>query len=130
MFENDMREKNGECVDIEDLDDDTIQRFLLYMYTDTLLYLQWESAYNLYVAADKYEILSLKSECSSFLKDNLAQDNCCDLLILADMHQDEDLKSAVQDYILNNKHMFHTNEWKNFMKTNLQLSAELMFLKV
>ncbi|GFY56065.1 TD and POZ domain-containing protein 3 [Trichonephila inaurata madagascariensis] len=66
MFTNDMREKNSDCVDIEDLDDDTVHRLLLYIYTATVQDLQWDSACNLYAAADKYEILSLKSECSSF----------------------------------------------------------------
>ncbi|GFX38458.1 hypothetical protein TNCV_2344311 [Trichonephila clavipes] len=93
MFSNDMRERNSECVDIENLDDDTFQRMLEYMYTATVPDLQWDIAYNLY-AADKYEILSLKSKCASFLTDNLTQDNACDLLILADMHQDEELKST------------------------------------
>ncbi|GFQ71295.1 tdpoz2 [Trichonephila clavata] len=129
MFTTDMREKNNECVTIEDLDDDTVQRMLLYIYTATLQDLQWDNACNLYVAADKYEILSLKNECSFFLKDNLSEDNCCDLLILADTHQDEDLKSAVHDYILNHKHIFHTNQWELFMKTNLELAADLMYLK-
>ncbi|GFY70126.1 TD and POZ domain-containing protein 2 [Trichonephila inaurata madagascariensis] len=91
MFTNDMREKNSECVIIEDLDDDTVQRMLLYIYTATVPDLQWDSACNLYAAADKYEILSLKCECSSFLKDNISQDNWCDFLILADLHQDENL---------------------------------------
>ncbi|GFY68115.1 hypothetical protein TNIN_445451 [Trichonephila inaurata madagascariensis] len=59
MFNNDMREKNSECVNIEDLDDDTVQT-MLYMYTATVPDLQYDSAYNLYAAADKYEILSLK----------------------------------------------------------------------
>ncbi|GFU74209.1 TD and POZ domain-containing protein 5 [Trichonephila clavipes] len=91
MFNNDMRERNSECVNIEDLDEDTVQRMLLYMYTATLPDLQWDSACDLYTASDKYEILSLKNECSSFLKDSLSPANACNLLILADMYQDEDL---------------------------------------
>ncbi|GFU74284.1 TD and POZ domain-containing protein 4 [Trichonephila clavipes] len=91
MFNNDMRERNSECVNIEDFDEDTVQRMLLYMYTATLPDLQWDIACNLYTASDKYEILSLKIECSSFLKESLSSDNACDLLILADMHQDLDL---------------------------------------
>ncbi|GFY56058.1 hypothetical protein TNIN_348791 [Trichonephila inaurata madagascariensis] len=59
-------------------------------YTATMPNLLWDSGCNLYAAADKYEILSLKSECS-FLKDNLSSDNALDLLILSDLHQDEDL---------------------------------------
>ncbi|GFY68312.1 hypothetical protein TNIN_219511 [Trichonephila inaurata madagascariensis] len=130
MFTNDMRERNSECVNIEDLDDDTVQSMLLYMYTATLPDLDWDSACNLYTAADKYDMLRLRSECSSFLKDNLSPDNACDLLILADMHQDEDLKSKVDEFILNDEEIFDTNEWKLFMKTNLQLAAELMYLKL
>ncbi|GFT86861.1 TD and POZ domain-containing protein 4 [Trichonephila clavipes] len=128
MFTSDMKEKNTGCVDIDDLDDDTVQRLLLYIYTATVQDLQWDSACNLYAAADKYEILSLKSECTFFLKDNLSQDNCCDLFILADLHQDEDLKSVVQDYILNHKDIFKTSDWELFMKTNIQLAAGLMHL--
>ncbi|GFR26005.1 speckle-type POZ protein-like [Trichonephila clavata] len=95
MFTHNMREKNSEYVYIEDLNDDTVQRLLQYIYTATLLDLQWDSACNLFAAADKYEILSLKSECSSFLKDNLSRDNACDLLILADRHQDKDLNCRI-----------------------------------
>ncbi|GFY65735.1 TD and POZ domain-containing protein 3 [Trichonephila inaurata madagascariensis] len=128
MFTNDMREKDSECVMIEDLDDDTVQRMLQYIYTATVPDLQWDSACNLYTAADKYEILSLKSKCGSFLKDNLTQGNACDLLILADMHQDKNLKSVVQDYILNHRNIFSTNEWELFMERNLRLAAGLMHL--
>ncbi|GFT35069.1 TD and POZ domain-containing protein 3 [Trichonephila clavipes] len=130
MFNNDMKEKNSEYVYIEDLDDDTVQRMLLYIYTATVPDLQWDIACDLYTAADKYEILSLKSKCSSFLKDNLSQGNACNLLILADEHQDQDLISAIQDYILIHRGIFNTKEWELFMKTNLQLAANLMHLKL
>ncbi|GFT84280.1 TD and POZ domain-containing protein 3 [Trichonephila clavipes] len=122
--------KNSEYVYIEDLDDDTVQRMLLYIYTATVPDLQWDTACDLYTAADKYEILSLKSKCSSFLKDNLSQGNACNLLILADEHQDQDLISAIQDYILIHRGIFNTKEWELFMKTNVQLAANLMHLKL
>ncbi|GFR05688.1 speckle-type POZ protein B [Trichonephila clavata] len=130
MFTNEMRGKNSEYVNIDYLDDDTVRRMLLYIYTATLQDLHWDSACNLYTASNKYEILSLKNECSSFLKNNLSEDNACDLLILADMHQDEDLKSAVQDYTLNHRGIFNTAAWKNCIKVNAQLSAELLYLLV
>ncbi|GFQ63899.1 TD and POZ domain-containing protein 1 [Trichonephila clavata] len=53
MFSDDMKEKIKGSVDIIDLDDDTICRMLLYLYTDRLEDLQWESALRLYEAADK-----------------------------------------------------------------------------
>ncbi|GBO03825.1 hypothetical protein AVEN_254315-1 [Araneus ventricosus] len=85
----------------------------------------------LYTAADKYNIPSLKRRCSSFLKDNLYPSTACDVLVLADMHQDHDLKSAVHDYIMNHdKEVFDTQEWKHFMATNLKLAADVMYQKV
>ncbi|GFS95074.1 speckle-type POZ protein B [Nephila pilipes] len=130
MFTNDMREKVSECISIEDLDDDTVQRMLLYMYTDELEGLQWESARGLYAAADKYEILSLKKKCSSFLMANFCPLNACEVLILADMHSDDDLKTAVQDFILrHDKDIINSDAWKQLMKTHLNLAADTMLLK-
>ncbi|GFU07237.1 speckle-type POZ protein A [Nephila pilipes] len=130
MFTNDMREKVSECISIEDLEDDTVQRMLLYMYTDELEGLQWESARGLYAAADKYEILSLKKKCSSFLMANLCPRKACEVLILADMHSDDDLKTAVQDFILrHDKDIINSDAWKQLMKTHLNLAADTMFLK-
>ncbi|CAL1282227.1 unnamed protein product [Larinioides sclopetarius] len=208
MFSNDMKEKNSGHVDITGLENDTVQRMLLYIYTDRLEDLQFESASRLYSAAVKYEILSLKEKCrfffkdnliqlsprevcdlqtfarrhqdedlefavgkctwsldkkvlsrledlrfesasklystadkyanlslkekcSSFLKDSLNPTNACDLLLLADRHQDDDLKCAVQDYILSHdKEIFGLLEWKYFMANNLQLAADIMHRKL
>ncbi|GFS70584.1 hypothetical protein NPIL_320311 [Nephila pilipes] len=53
MFETNMNEKLQGCVDVPDLDDDTGRRMLLYLYTNDLSSLQWESALKLYPVADK-----------------------------------------------------------------------------
>ncbi|GIY38829.1 speckle-type POZ protein [Caerostris extrusa] len=92
MLQSDMKEKAQDSIDIEDVDADTVRRMLLYMYSDACEDLQWESASQLYAAADKYQILSLKEECSSFLMSNLDTANACDALMIADLHNDEHLK--------------------------------------
>ncbi|GBN17973.1 hypothetical protein AVEN_137342-1 [Araneus ventricosus] len=131
MFSSDMKEKNSGHVDITDLEAETVHRMLTYVYTDSLGDLQMESASALYTAADKYDIPSLKHRCSSFLKYNMYANTACDVLALADMHQDHDLKSAVQDYITEHgKEVFNTPEWKRFMETNLQLAADVMYRNV
>ncbi|GFT39176.1 TD and POZ domain-containing protein 1 [Trichonephila clavipes] len=123
MFTSDMKERSK--VDILDLNDDTVQRMLLYMYTDTLENLQWESALLLYKAADKYNIMSLRNQCTSFIERHLTPTNVCEALALADLHQDEDFKSTLQNYIANNQgEVLNLNEWKVFMKSNSELAAE------
>ncbi|GBM11960.1 Speckle-type POZ protein [Araneus ventricosus] len=117
MFSNDMKEKDSNCVNIKDLSDDTISRILLYIYTSRMEDVTWESASQLYVAADKYAILSLRNVCSSYLKDNLYPSNACEVLLLADFHGDGELKQSAQDYILKyDEDIINSDEWKLLMK--------------
>ncbi|GIX96514.1 hypothetical protein CEXT_505061 [Caerostris extrusa] len=81
MFSNDIREKSNNCVYITDLEAalarlqshvfDTVRRLLLCVYSDSLEDLDWESACNLYAAADKCDVNSLKYKCVLYLKQNL-----------------------------------------------------------
>ncbi|GFS73576.1 speckle-type POZ protein B [Trichonephila clavipes] len=130
MFTTDMLENIQERVDLPDVEADTVRRMLLYVYSNKLEGLRWDSSLKLYSAADKYEILTLKRKCSSFLKQNLSPSNVCDVLILADMHYDGDLKKAAQDYVFENEvNVFSSHEWADCMKNNVTLAAETMFLK-
>ncbi|GFQ71021.1 tdpoz3 [Trichonephila clavata] len=122
-----MKEKIKGRVDIVDLDDDIVRRMLSYMYTDSVEDLQWDSALPLYEAANKYEIMSLRKKCSSFLEHSLSLTNACDALLLADRHQDNHIKMIVQTYIIDrDKCVFALEEWKMLMKKNSELAAETM----
>lgn len=99
MFEHDTAEKNTNMVNITDVDANTLERMLSFMYTDSLENLDCRSSIKLYSAADKYQVISLKNKCSSFLKSNLAVDNVFNILVLADMHQDKELKMAAENYL-------------------------------
>ncbi|GBL99082.1 Speckle-type POZ protein-like B [Araneus ventricosus] len=129
-FTHDMKENMNGCVDIEDLDSDTVRRMLEFMYTDSLEDLEWENAKNLYFAADKYQILSLRQKCSNFMKNNINPCNCSDVLLLSELHNDPDLKRIAQEYILkHDKDIFASEEWSYFMENHLQISAETMRLR-
>ncbi|KAF8770253.1 TD and POZ domain-containing protein 5 [Argiope bruennichi] len=128
MFSSKVETNNG-CVDIEDLDDDTVTGLLRYIYKSEVKELDWDTASKLYVGADKYQILALKDICSSYLKANLSVTNACGALLLADMHQNDELKGIVQSFILKNSKIIMSSEhWEKLMKTKVQLAAETMHL--
>ncbi|CAL1295578.1 unnamed protein product [Larinioides sclopetarius] len=130
MLSSDMREKNSNIILIDDLEDDTVQQLLMFLYTDELEDLCWDSAMKLYYAGDKYQIERLKVICSSFLVDNLGISSACELLILADTHSDCGLKEAVEDFILNNEEqVFGSEEWEKLTKINPELALQTMLLK-
>ncbi|GBN88585.1 Speckle-type POZ protein [Araneus ventricosus] len=130
MFQSDMKEKVQDRIVIKDLKPDTVFRMLHFMYTDSLELLLWQTASDLYVAAVKYQIMTLKDKCSSFLKSSLSLSNACEILLLSDLYKDEELKSTVQGFILkNDKSIINSSAWKEVMKINLHLAAETMLLK-
>ncbi|GFS84082.1 TD and POZ domain-containing protein 1 [Nephila pilipes] len=130
MFTKEMRETIDKCVHIDDFCDDTVQRMLFYMYTDELQDLEWDSACDLYAAADKYAILSLKEECSSFLKANLSPSNACEALVLADRHSDFGFKRILQKFILRKKKLImNSKAWEQLLESHMKLAADTMTFK-
>ncbi|GFR19835.1 TD and POZ domain-containing protein 3 [Trichonephila clavata] len=130
MFTTDMKEKIQECVNVQDLEDDTIRGMLMYVYSSETEGLEWESALKLFFAADKYQIIGLKNKCRSFLKRNMCPSTMCDVLVLADMHGDDELKTAAQGYALaHGQDIFQSEEWRLFSKNNSTLAIETILMK-
>ncbi|GIX79654.1 TD and POZ domain-containing protein 5 [Caerostris extrusa] len=130
VFRNMFSKEEGavEYVDIPDLDDDTVRLMLLHMYTDAFEKdLPYKKAFELYQAARKHGITSLKLKCLSFLLNHLSASNACEILVFADEHKEECLKRTVQGYILKNQEILLSNEWKHLMASDLQLAAETMY---
>ncbi|KAF8771047.1 Speckle-type POZ protein like [Argiope bruennichi] len=127
MFETDMKEAANKRVDINDLDRNTLNRFLLYLYTNNLHNLHWEIATKLFYAADKYQVTALRAKCSSFLKSNLTMFNVCEVLQLADLHQDEDLSLVCTDFVLQQdaSEIFSSEKWKTFTLADEHQDVEL-----
>ncbi|GBN22029.1 Speckle-type POZ protein [Araneus ventricosus] len=125
MFSTDMREKTTDCVIIEDLEADTVRRMLVFLYSDKLEDLDWESAKSLYFAADKYNIVALKYRCSDFLMNNLQPSGSSDILLLSDRHHDQELKKVAQEYIAeHHEEILQTDQWMNLEKSNPILTTE------
>ncbi|GBO31830.1 Speckle-type POZ protein [Araneus ventricosus] len=127
---NDMKEKNSNFIQVDDLEDDVVEQLLLFMYTDDLENLEWESAIKLYYAGDKYAIERLKLLCSSFLVQNLTTSAASELLLLADTHNDSFLKKVVEDFIFeNSEDVFRSDEWENLAEENPRLVSKIMLMR-
>ncbi|GIX85973.1 TD and POZ domain-containing protein 1 [Caerostris extrusa] len=61
MFSHDMIENASGFVEVKDMDMKTLRLMLMYMYTNTLQDLDETNVQKLYIAADRYELISLKS---------------------------------------------------------------------
>lgn len=128
MFENEMSEKISQVVKIPDVDIHSLRRLLTFMYSEKFENILNEyDAMKLYSVADKYQYDKLKKKCSDFLKSNILIANVCDVLELADRHQDSGLKLAAQVYIKSKCHEILTSdEWKNLIENNVHLASDTL----
>ncbi|GBO24053.1 Speckle-type POZ protein [Araneus ventricosus] len=116
-FEHDMVENSSGIVNITDVDSKTLERMLFFMYADQLEDLiDLKSAIQLYCAAHKYQINTLKECCHPILKSLVSPENVCELLPLAYKYHDDPLKTIVKAFIC--KHPSETMEsavWERLM---------------
>ncbi|CAL1291398.1 unnamed protein product [Larinioides sclopetarius] len=130
ILTSNVKEKNNTCIHVDDLENDTVEQLLLFLYTDNLENLHCKRATQLYYAAHKYQIEKLKAICSSFLAENLCSSNATAVLLLADTHNDSNLKRIVEDFILKHEdQVFGSNDWEKLIETNPQLVINTMHLK-
>ncbi|GBM04529.1 Protein roadkill [Araneus ventricosus] len=127
LFSSSMEDEGSDCVNFENLNDDTVRRMLHYIYTSRVDDLTWESATGLYDAANKYAILGLKHICFSYLKNNFSTSNALEALLFADKQADCDLKAAVLDYIGKHGKEMENSGWRHLMNANGKLAAEALY---
>ncbi|KAF8770997.1 speckle-type POZ protein-like [Argiope bruennichi] len=129
-FTNDMREKASKCIDMPDVDAATLRHLLSYIYTNKMPEVEWDEAVDLFRAADKYELLELKKQCSSIIMSNISRTNIYVLLSLADTHNEEELYKAVPNFVSRNSDVFKSETWKTFKWENPELAMEAMERKI
>lgn len=100
MFQHNFKEAQTRKIHITDISFDTFKVFLHYLYAARLPGpLDEETAKQLFVAADKYNIPGLVEECVEFLVRDIRLDNALDLIAWADFHSIEKLKNIALYFI-------------------------------
>ena len=94
MLMHDTKEAKEQRIEIEDVDPDTMEIFLEYIYGSKLPCLDKEQAYSLMIMGDKYNVGTLMQACQLYLLNNLQASNLVQVAILGYLVKDEKLKNA------------------------------------
>jgi len=105
MFIHNTMESQRKEIKIEDLDIETVQDMLKYMYAGKIENLNTRSP-RLLEAADKYQLSELKEICEEVLCETLTVDSCLECLVLADLHTALDLKDAAVKFVVSHSTEF------------------------
>lgn len=97
-----MKETLTGIVEIEDLKSEVFEEMLRFIYTNEFDAKDDDLLKEMLVAADKYEIDDLKSNCEDILAERLSVENVVDVLKLAEDHNAASLKKIGIDFIIGN----------------------------
>ena len=129
MFEVKMRERRERVVEISDVEPDVMSELLAFFYTGSAPNMKM-LAKDLLLAADKYDVPDLVSQCDRELKTNLTPSNAAEVMLLASTLQldsSQSLKKSCLNYIKHNSAVVYESEsWKKLKATSLELAVEVM----
>lgn len=108
MLTSNMKETNNNEIQIDDIEPEVMTEFLELIYTGKSSNLD-KFAMDLFIAADKYQINSLKEICEEALISSLEIDNCLSLLLVGDKCSTAIKKSAIT-FMINNKSSINLDE--------------------
>lgn len=128
MLRSDTMESETGQINIQDMEGSIFRQFLKYCYTGVFPELAVDVALQFYETAIKYAVGPLKIQCTSFLTDNLSHDNACEILILADRHNDLHFKKNVLEYVIKEEIQFMKEKWTELCKQNPKLANEVVSL--
>ena len=123
MFEHQMEERLANCFEIQELDFQVFKEMMDFIYTGKAPTLHSHSmACDVLPAADKYGLEGLKVICEDSLCRNLSVENAAHTLILADLHNIQQLKNEALYFIAFYASVVsETSEWKSMMETHPHL---------
>ncbi|XP_067927872.1 speckle-type POZ protein B-like isoform X2 [Watersipora subatra] len=124
MFEHDMEESKQNRVAVYDVEEEVMKEMLQFIYTGKASNLEKMVA-ELLSAADKYALERLKVMCEEALCGNLSIENVCEILVLADLHSAEQLKTHALDFV--NSHateVMDTEGWRTMTRSHSHLIAD------
>ncbi|XP_065205269.1 protein roadkill-like [Planococcus citri] len=125
MFESGMKENELNRAEITDVKEDVMNEILKFIYTGQCENVD-KLADGLLAAADKYDIDQLKKICLKTISKSISVDNAPNLLVLADLYHENELKSKVIDFILTKTaEIKNSRAWNNIMPMYPQLLNEV-----
>ncbi|XP_015903519.1 uncharacterized protein [Parasteatoda tepidariorum] len=127
MFDQDMLETQTGVVNIPDVESDTLQSFLEFLYTDTITNTDYEKLLKLMFVAEKYQVDYLMKRCSLILMSKLSLENVCEVVSVSDMVNQSNLKLCAINFIKENKKKIVSSPaWSEWVGKNLKLAVEVL----
>lgn len=125
MLRHEFLEKQNSRVDVKEIDSETMELLLSYIYTGQVTDFKNVSVVELFKAADRYRLDHLKNMCEEELVKRVEASNAADILSLAHKYNAGPLKSFALAMISRNvEEVMRTRGWKELILSDQGLLVE------
>lgn len=125
MLRHEFLEKQNSRVDVKEIDGETMELLLSYIYTGQVTDFKNVSVVELFKAADRYRLDHLKNMCEEELVKRVEASNAADILSLAHKYNAGPLKSFSLAMISRNvEEVMRTRGWKELVLSEQGLLVE------
>jgi len=125
MLRHEFLEKQNSRVDVKEIDSETMELLLYYIYTGQVQDFNKVSVVDLFKAADRYRLDDLKHVCEEELIERVEASNAADILSLAHKYNAQPLKSFSLAMISRNvEEVMRTPGWKEIIQSDQTLLME------
>ena len=100
MLSHDMAESQNNRVELKDLEADTAEDILTFIYTGKVKKMDEENVEDIFRAADQFLLKGLKRLCELFLMSRVTLDNAIEMLALGHMYSADELKKTAKQIIV------------------------------
>jgi len=126
LFLGDMRESKMATIHIEQVSHPVFLQVLEYLYTDQLM-VPFDSAMELFEAADLFDIPRLKTICEKRMLQSICIENAAGIFHAADMHSATSLRGKTKKFILSHfEDVSKTQCFEEMGRCNIDLVFELL----
>ncbi|CAL1296384.1 unnamed protein product [Larinioides sclopetarius] len=132
IFHHDEEKAEQNSVNITDVTFPALKRLVKFLYSGILENgenkdMNLQELNDLYSSADKFEVMDLREMVGNTLLERIQVDNASEILILANRHNDKDLKSRVMNFIrLNFEAFSNTDAWEYCALHHPRLAMEVV----
>ena len=126
MFKNDFKEKQEGIAVIKDIEADVFEKLLYFIYTGEVDF-QFKEIHALMVAADMYNVATLKEECEQYLSRNVTLEEATNYLILSHLHGAKKLYEATLNFMQQHAETICSRpDWMSLIKNYPELGFDAM----
>lgn len=127
MFSHEMVEARTGVVTVDDTEPDVLRQVLSYVYSGDVENLADDNVFQVYAAADKYDLQGLKALCANYMEGSMSENIVCDVMATAYLYKETRLKELSKTFFTENTaKILESDSWEKLVREKHAVAIQLL----